>query len=439
MFNKNNDLDFILSLIDKFGGIDRLGHVFQTERNGYYYDNGTGKVICLESDEYLFFKWLFDKSQNHSLDNLSKSIKYDNYEKLLSNIRNYIEDEHLFQAPFKTSFISAQHKEDLYSSLQGGVRMITLELTQECNLRCRYCTYNDHFEATRGFSGESMSKEIVKASIEFLAKHGSDEIAVTFYGGEPLLKFDLLKYAIEYSIELMGNRKLTFSITSNLTLMTKEMAEFLISVDGLNVLCSIDGTEEIHNEYRKYPNGKGSFSDAMRGLNFLVDACKARYGDEYKIKASNRINFNSVFTPPYSTEKVEKIQEFFNGLSDLLPMDSMKNITYTEEGSLPPSVCTSYLGKSSNKAYIDPIMDWVVIENAKSNKKKPALVERYLTDAMRIIHKRPIITKPAQAGGFNACCVPGVRRSYICTNGDIKPCEKIGNCPTIGSAQNSPN
>ena len=178
-----------------------------------------------------------------------------------------------------------------------------------------------------------------------LGRDTGNEVAVTFYGGEPLLKFDLLKYAVEYSLKLMGDRKLTFSTTSNLTLMTKEMAEFIASIDGFTLLCSIDGPKEIHDKHRKYPSGKDSFEDAMRGLHFLVDAYKSRYGDEYKAKASNRINFNSVFTPPYSTEKVNNIQIFFDEMSDFLPLDSMKNITYPEEGSLPHEACAFCDGK----------------------------------------------------------------------------------------------
>jgi len=61
------DLGFILARIKEFGGIKRLGITFETLRSGYFYDNGTGKVLCCEPDEFRFFEWLFTDTHDYSL------------------------------------------------------------------------------------------------------------------------------------------------------------------------------------------------------------------------------------------------------------------------------------------------------------------------------------------------------------------------------------
>ena len=90
--------------------------------------------------------------------------------------------------------------------LDNHVEQITLQATQNCNLRCSYCAYGNNYVGQRGHSNITMSFEAMKKSIDFLMARSRnvDEVAVAFYGGEPLLELEKIKLCVEY---IKGNYK----------------------------------------------------------------------------------------------------------------------------------------------------------------------------------------------------------------------------------------
>lgn len=217
------------------------------------------------------------------------------------------------------------HMENLESNIHNNLYQINLEVTEKCNLRCKYCIYNDDCTSNRNFGYRDMPLEIAKAGIDYAVENAGDDIAVTFYGGEPLIKFDLIKWCVDYAKKKLGDKNLSFNLTTNLTLVTKEMAEYLASIEKFSVLCSLDGDEESHNAYRVFKDGKGSFSAAIEGLKMLVEAM----GDA----AENRLSINAVFAPPYTIEHVHRIYDFFDKL-DWFPRNMKVTLTYPSEGSV---------------------------------------------------------------------------------------------------------
>jgi len=435
--NNLNDFNFLIERIYKYGGINRLGHIFTTDKNSYYYDNGTGKVTCLGAEEKQVFEWLFKNEHDCSYDNFRLSVESPNHDELLKNIRRFVDDENLLMAPVKTQFISPPHKEELESTMQSGMRILTLELTEECNLRCDYCIYNEKYDKVREFSGREMGFDTAKAAVDMLNKYGGEEVAITFYGGEPLLKFELIKQVIEYATETIKEKELTYSMTTNLTSMTREMAEFFVSIDGFSIVCSLDGSEDIHNEYRKYPNGIGSFNNAIKGLKYLVGACRERFGSEFAEKITSKIMLSMVFGPPYTQAKAVMVDDFFEEISDWLPKNISKTVTYPEFGSIDESIMLNKeKNDNTNAMKWDPLISWTMNEYDIQDGANELFTKKTMTEALLPIHNRPIMDKPEQSGGFNGCCIPGQRRAYVCTNGDILPCEKMGLCPTIGNVHN---
>ena len=131
------------------------------------------------------------------------------------------------------------------------------------------------------------------------------------------------------------------------------MAEFFASVKNFFIVASIDGPENVHNAYRKYSNGKGSFQDAIRGLRDVVDA----YGD----KVTSSLSLSMVFGPPYTYEKIVSIQKFFWEL-DWLPKEVEKVIFYPEEGSVDDMIDQADAIDADNKdktlGYVNPLFYW---------------------------------------------------------------------------------
>ncbi|MFR8427053.1 MAG: hypothetical protein ACLVCH_05115 [Roseburia inulinivorans] len=128
---------------------------------------------------------------------------------------------------------------------------------------------------------------------------------IGFYGGEPLLRFQVIKEIINYVEEVYSNREVMYSMTSNMTLMTEEMAEFLTKVKNFSIVVSMDGPEEVYNMQRVFPNGKGCLLATMKGLDIYMKAKKD------SINSDEPIAFSVVVTQPYTQEKFEVINDFF--------------------------------------------------------------------------------------------------------------------------------
>jgi uncharacterized protein len=165
--------------------------------------------------------------------------------------------------------------------LPPGLETLYLMVTDNCNLRCRYCfIYNNmptnYCHTTMTFA---TAKKMVDLFFSNISRNPPEyeklKKTIFFYGGEPLLNFDLIKQVIEYiestytnELAQMGT-KFRFSIVTNGTLITEKIAKFVGAHSNLDIAISIDGPEELHDSERLRVNGKGSFAGAIRGYQLL--------------------------------------------------------------------------------------------------------------------------------------------------------------------------
>lgn len=151
-----------------------------------------------------------------------------------------------------------------------------INVSQRCNLTCPYCYVNKgHFDyelkPVPKMRSET-SSSIVQRIHEIFPK--MDTYGYHFYGGEPLLNFRAIREIVEEAnTKAKSNRtKADFHITTNGTLLTREIADFM-DANKFTVYFSIDGNQASHDEYRKYLDGSGSFEDVERNLEYLR-SCK---------------------------------------------------------------------------------------------------------------------------------------------------------------------
>lgn len=161
------------------------------------------------------------------------------------------------------------------------LRTLVLVLTYSCNLACRYC-YEAREEgcvppAAAGVAPQEMSPESLRASVAFLLDHCGEtrKVSIVLFGGEPLLRFPLLQAAVHEARTMAEARgkEVSFSLTTNGTLVTREIAGFL-QENGVSVCVSIDGPREVHDANRSYASGRGSYDDVERGLAYLMETRK---------------------------------------------------------------------------------------------------------------------------------------------------------------------
>lgn len=139
------------------------------------------------------------------------------------------------------------------------VKALCLHVAHTCNLNCSYC-----FAAQGKYHGERalMSFETGKRALDFLVEHSGTRknLEVDFFGGEPLMNFEVVKQLVAYarSIERQAGKNFRFTLTTNGVLLNDEVDEFA-NRECHNVVLSLDGRKEVHDRLRKTVNGQGSY------------------------------------------------------------------------------------------------------------------------------------------------------------------------------------
>jgi uncharacterized protein len=163
--------------------------------------------------------------------------------------------------------------------LRSGLQELVLEITQKCNLRCTYCVYSESYPGVRGYNPKDMSEDTALKAIDLyfsLLKEGRAynpyrEPSIAFYGGEPLLNFELIKTCIHHVTENYTDFNPYFVMTTNSTLLSKEIAAFL-SEYNCEIVLSIDGPKTEHDRNRVFAGGTGSFDLIMENVKSLADS-----------------------------------------------------------------------------------------------------------------------------------------------------------------------
>lgn len=171
------------------------------------------------------------------------------------------------------------------------IKALCLHVAHTCNLNCEYC-----FASQGKYHGERalMSFEVGKQALDFLiANSGTRKnLEVDFFGGEPLMNFDVVKQLVAYarSIEKEHNKNFRFTLTTNGLLIDDDVIEWA-NKECHNVVLSLDGRKEIHDNLRKTINGKGSYDVIVPKFQDFV---KKRQGKGYYIRGTfthNNVEF----------------------------------------------------------------------------------------------------------------------------------------------------
>lgn len=158
----------------------------------------------------------------------------------------------------------------LENQTRTEVKALCLHICHDCNLRCSYC-----FAADGTYRQEIcyMTDEVAKNAIDFIIERSGKikNLEIDFFGGEPLMNFDVVKNAVVYGKEqaTKAGKVFKFTMTTNCMLLNQEKIEFL-NAEMDNVVLSIDGRAEVHDFMRKTPNGKGSFDVAIKNAKAFV-------------------------------------------------------------------------------------------------------------------------------------------------------------------------
>ncbi len=310
--------------------------------------------------------------------------------------------EGMFNVPLKAQ--PALYKNDQV------IKAMCLHVAHDCNLRCEYCTYSGRYY-TRTHSPERMSEDLAFEAIDFLVKHSKERksVVVGFYGGEPLLEFDLIRKVVEYTENFYAEKIFQFTITTNGVLLSEDVVAYLKS-KNFNLMISLDGPKELHNKYRRFSDEKGSFDLIYENLK----NAKNNHREYFQV-----LKTNTVLTPG---QDFDDIINFFRNDSLLRNVDSWFSMLSDMDSKEPIDFGDSFLVLYQKEHF--KLMLYLLGELERSYISEAFM--RYLnelTDAYKVHLSKTKMPVKAHPSGP---CVAGVNKLFVDVNGDFYPCERVG-------------
>ena len=235
--------------------------IHQYKLNGYniVLDVYSGSVHVVDDVAYD----IIGMYEGHTKEEITKAIleKYeDNPEVTAEEIADILEGVEELKKTGKL------FTEDLYADIAANFKMknndikaLCLHVAHTCNLTCDYC-----FASQGKYQGERalMSFEVGKQALDFLIANSGNRknLEVDFFGGEPLMDWDVVKQLVNYarSVEKQHNKNFRFTLTTNGLLVDDDVIEFA-NKEMHNVVLSLDGRKEVHDKLRRTVGGHGSY------------------------------------------------------------------------------------------------------------------------------------------------------------------------------------
>ena len=323
-------------------------------------------------------------------------------------------------------FYKTTHKDIRYHL--KNLRHLVFEVTDRCNLNCKYCAYSELYRGYDARKGKNISFARAKLIIDYLfdlwrndySEESNRELFVSFYGGEPLMNVPFIKQVIEY-IERLELEKAgiicSYSMTTNAVLLDKYM-DYLLEKD-FRLLISLDG-DEFAQSYRTDHSEKNSFDRVFHNIKLLQE----KYPEYFK----NKINFNSVL---HNRNEVESIYQFIHTQFDKTP----KIAPLSEVG-----ICEKKKDEFI-KMYRNPVESFKHSSNC-------AVIEYEMF--MRAPRTARLVDYILYQSGNNyqtyselyankdnfslstGTCVPFATKMFVTVNGKILPCERISQQFSLG-------
>lgn len=234
-------------------------HSYKMKGYNIIIDQNSGCVHSVDEVAYdiinMFESEPKEKIKAFILDKYSKrdDVTPEDIDLCFEDIEALIKDGRLFaKDAFENSALD-------FKKRQGVLKAICLHVAHDCNLACKYCfAGKGEYDGPKGL----MSFETGKRALDFLVeKSGTRKnLEVDFFGGEPLLNWEVCKKLVEYgrSIEKEHGKNFRFTLTTNGVLVNDEVIDFCNREMG-NVVLSLDGRKETHDRLRTTCNGKGSY------------------------------------------------------------------------------------------------------------------------------------------------------------------------------------
>ena len=387
--------------------------VFQDKfNNGYLYSFYRKRLLPLDPLLYkLVYKYLYSNKEDFECLYKQDQIVKIRFDFLLEN--SFLKEKKIFV----DETLSAQEVQDRIKELP----MLIFELTEKCNLQCKYCIYGEMYTV---FSSkkEEMTFEISKSVIDYFVSlshpNRKNQQTISFYGGEPLLQFELIKKIVEYT-QKIDTISYLYTITTNGLLLGKYYKQLINW--GVRILVSLDG-DKYSSQYRVSKTGKESFNRVYNGL--------MKIKKEYPIYFRDMVDFNSVM---HDKNPLDRLLPFMKKEFNKIPQCAVLSPAYVNQEH------AEEFKEMANNDFAE-IKDCDKLSMEYIYRSKPQIMAilsfmnsfsgytfsdfEQLFSVGQIEHYVP-----------SGTCVPCSSRLLISANGILYPCERIGYMNSLGNVQ----
>lgn len=243
-------------------------HKYKFENTNFVIDVNSGSVHIVDDIAFDILDFIpgqfFDYSESYVIKKLSDRYSENDIKEAYAELVLLHKNGKLFS------------NDPYYKLVSNGVqaspiKAICLNVSHDCNLRCEYCfASKGDFKCKR----ELMSLETAKKAVDFLIEksEGIRNLEMDFFGGEPLMNFNVVKSTVEYarSLEKEYNKNFRFTITTNGILLDDEKIDF-INKEMYDVVLSLDGRKEINDKFRVTKTKNGSYDIVLPKFKKLVE------------------------------------------------------------------------------------------------------------------------------------------------------------------------
>lgn len=242
--------------------------IHQYKNNGYniVLDVNSGSVHVVDNVMYDIIALFESHTRKNIIDKLIDRYELEEIEEAFCEIEKLKEEGLLFTKDVYQDYITD------FKKRKTVVKALCLHIAHDCNLACKYC-----FAEEGEYHGRKalMSLEVGKKAFDFLIKNSGNRhnLEVDFFGGEPLMNWEVVKELVYYgrSLEKEYNKHFRFTLTTNGILLNDEVIEFL-NQEMSNVVLSLDGRREVNDRMRPSRNGKGSYDIIVPSYQKLAES-----------------------------------------------------------------------------------------------------------------------------------------------------------------------
>ncbi len=397
------------------------GCFFSTPRHPYFFDTNTGEIVELDPVSDRILKALGKPELGQTL---METIAQHGEEAVRREVAEIVRSATGRTPPLFTrqepEAIEFHLDYDSYKKkVTTELSQLVLSITDACNLACRYCCYSGKYPDMSKRADHIMSKEIMDSAVDHFVRSsaGSNRCNLGFYGGEPLLLFESIKYAIRrVKTEAKGGPDTFFGITTNLVALRPEMIPFLREHE-VDIYVSLDGPPDVHDRYRVFPDGSGTHDLVMSNLRKIHE-----YDPEYYFR---HVHFTCVAAPPF---RFREIVEYFENCY----LVGFPNVVLLVTDVDRPEICfgdcqdPNFFVKAEalelRKEYYRRVLSGEINRDGFRNRFLRLLFD---VPQARIYRRTCFSKEPPRRVATGGICIPAQRKLYARWDGAYFPCEKI--------------